>query len=149
MRIHNLTDSPIFHTIIFWWSFILFSQPITLRKVCVLEIFLTQSFRQSHYFFKEDLSFEEIVLMQSFYVQLSLLPFPFSHFFLSSFLFISLATKQDITFQIQLIKKKWFEDINKKNLNLVRMKCKIHILHHPIRDVASAFYLKLSTLYRN
>ena len=46
-------------------------------------------------------------------------------------------------------KKKWFEDINKKNLNLVRMKCKIHILHHPIRDVASAFYLKLSTLYRN
>ena len=46
---------------LFWWSFILFSQPIILRKVCVLEIFLAQSFRRPHYFFKEDLSFEEIV----------------------------------------------------------------------------------------
>ena len=46
---------------LFWWSFILFSQPIILRKICVLEIFLAQSFRRSHYFFKKDLSFEEIV----------------------------------------------------------------------------------------
>ena len=91
---------------LFWWNFILFSQPIILRKVCVLEIFLAQSFRRSYYFFKEDLSLEEIVLMQSFYVQLSLLPFPFTYFFLSSFFFISLTTKQDISFQIQLIKKK-------------------------------------------
>ena len=44
-------------------------------------------------------------LMQSFYVQNSLLPFPFPYFFLPSFLFISLTTKQDISFQIQLIKK--------------------------------------------
>ena len=95
-----------FFFFLFWWSFILFSQPIILRKVCVLEFFLAQSFRWSHYFFKEDLSFEEIILMQSFYVQLSLLPFPFPYFFLPSFLFISLTTKQDIGFQIQLIKKK-------------------------------------------
>ena len=45
-------------------------------------------------------------LMQSFYVQLSLLPFPFPYFFLHSFFFISLITKQDISFQIQLIKKR-------------------------------------------
>ena len=88
-------------------------------------------------------------LMQSFYVQLSLLPFPFPYFFLHSFLFISLTTKQDISFQIQLIKKSVFEDINKKSLNLVRMRCKIHVLHHPIRDVTSAFYLELSILYHN
>ena len=150
MRIHNLTYSPTFHTFfLFWWNFILFSQPIILRKVCVLEIFLAQFFRQSYYFFKEDLSFEEIVLMQSFYVQLSLLPFPFPYFFLPSFLFIFLTIKQDISFQIQLIKKKCFEDINKKSLNLVRMKCKIHVLHHPIRDVTSTFYLKLNTSYHN
>ena len=89
---------------LFWWSFILFSQPIILRKVCVLEIFLSQSFRRSHYFFKEE-SFWRNCLMQSFYIQLSLLPFPFPYFFLPSFLFISLITKQDISFQIQLIKK--------------------------------------------
>ena len=40
-----------------------------------------------------------------FYIQLSLLPFPFPYFFLPSFLFISLTIKQDISFQILLIKK--------------------------------------------
>ena len=149
MRIHNLINSPIFHTyFLFWLSFILFSQLIILRKVCVLEIFLSQSFRRSHYFFKEE-SFWRNCLMQSFYIQLSLLPFPFPYFFLPSFLFISLTTKQDISFQIQLIKKSVFEDINKKSLNLSRMGCKIHVLHHPIRDVTSSFYLKFSTSYHN
>ena len=89
---------------LFWWSFILFSQPIILRKVCVLEIFLAQSFRQSHYFQRRSF-FWRNCLMQSFYVQLSLLPFSFPYFFLPSFLFIFLTTKQDISFQIQLIKK--------------------------------------------
>ena len=98
-------------------------------------------FQKRHFFWRN-------CLMQSFYVQLSLLPFPFPYFFLPSFLFISLKTKQDISFQIQLIKKK-FENINKKSLNLVRMWCKIHILHYPIRDVTSTFYLKLSTSYHN
>ena len=120
MRIHNLTDSPIFHTFSFLMKFHTFSQPLILRKVCVLEIFLAQSFRWSHYFFKEDLSFEGIVLMQSFYVQFSLLPFPFPYFFLSSFLFFSVTTKQDISFQIQLTKKSVLS-ILIKSLNLVRM----------------------------
>ena len=100
-------------------------------------------------FFQKKLFFWRNCLMQSFYVKLSLLPFPFPDFFLSSFLFISLTTKGDISFQVQLIKKKCFEDINKKSLNLVRMGCKIHILHHPIRDVTSSFYLKFSTSYHN
>ena len=143
MRIHNLIDSPIFHTFfLFWWSFILFSQSIILSKVCVLKIFLTQFFRWSHYFFKEDLSFEEILLIQSFYVQLSF-PFPSLTFSsLPSFFVISLTTKQDISFQIQLIKKKCLEDINKNNPNLVRIWCKIHTLYHPIRDYHISFLLK-------
>ena len=56
-------------------------------------------------FFQKRPFFWRNCLMQSFYVQLSLLSFPFPYFFLSSFLFISLTTKQDISFQIQLIKK--------------------------------------------
>ena len=100
-------------------------------------------------FFQRRPFFWRNCLMQSFYLQLSLLPFPFPYYFLPSFIFISLTTKQDISFQIQLIKKKCFEDINKKSLNLVRMGCKIHIFYHPIRDVTSIFYWKLSTLYHN
>ena len=100
-------------------------------------------------FFQRRPFFWRNCLMQFFYVQLSLLPFPFPYFFLSSFLFISLTTKQYISFQIQLIKKKCFEDTNKKSLNLVRRGWKIHVLHHPIRDVTSTFYLKLSTSYHN
>ena len=59
-------------------------------------------------FFQRRPFFRRNCLMQSFGVQLSLLPFPFPfpYFFLPSFLFISLTTKQDISFQIQLIKKK-------------------------------------------
>ena len=100
-------------------------------------------------FFQRRPFFWRNCLIQFFYVQLSLLSFPFPYFFLPSFLFISLTTKHDISFQIQLIKKKCFEDINKKSLNLVRIGCKIHILHHPIINVTLAFYLKLSTLYHN
>ena len=43
----------LFFFFLFGWSFMLFSQPIILRKVCVLEIFLTQSLIRSHYFFKK------------------------------------------------------------------------------------------------
>ena len=57
-------------------------------------------------FFQRRHFFRRNCLMQSFYVQLSLLPFPFPYFFLPSFFFISLTTKQDISFQIQLIKKR-------------------------------------------
>ena len=103
-----------FFFFLFWWSFILFSQPIILRKICVLEIFLAQSFKRSHYFFQRRQFFWRNCLMQSFYVQLSLLPFPFPYFFLTTFLFISLTTKQDISFQIQLIKKKCFEILRKR-----------------------------------
>ena len=99
-------------------------------------------------FFQRRPFFWRNCLMQSFYVQLSLLPFPFPYFFLPSFLFISLTTKQDISFQIQLIQKSVLR-ILIKSLNLVRMECKIHVLLHPIRDVTSAFYLKLSTSYYN
>ena len=56
-------------------------------------------------YFQRRLFFWRNCLMQSFYVQLSFLPFPFPDFFLSSFLFISHTTKGDISFQVQLIKK--------------------------------------------
>ena len=111
--------------------------------------FLSTILQKAPLFFQRRPFFWRNCLMQSFYLQLSLLPFPFPYFFLPSFFFISLTTKQDISFQIQLIKKKCFEDINKKSLNLVRMGCKIHIFYHPIRDVTSIFYWKLSTLYHN
>ena len=76
------------------------------EKVCVLEIFLAQSFIYIvPLFFQRRPIFWRNCLMQSFYVQLSLLPFLFTYFFLPSFFFISLTTKQDINFQIQLIKK--------------------------------------------
>ena len=75
------------------------------EKVCVLEIFLAQSFIYTvPLFFQRRPIFWRNCLMQSFYVQLSLLPFLFTYFFLPSFFFISLTTKQDISFQIQLIK---------------------------------------------
>ena len=101
------TISPIrqyfFFFFFFWLNFILFSQSIILRKVCDLEIFLIlQTIRL---FFQRRPFFWRNCLMQSFYVQLSLLPFPFPYFFLPSFLFISLTTKHDISFQIRLIKK--------------------------------------------
>ena len=149
MRVHNLTNLLIFHTfILLWWSFILFSQPIILRKVCVLEIFLAQSFRQSHYFFKEDLSFEEIVSYNpSMYNSLF---FPFPSLTFPPFFPFHLSYNQTwYYFPNSANKKKCFEDINKKSLNFVRMWCKIHILHHPIRDVTSIFYLKLNTSYHN
>ena len=89
---------------LFWWSFILFSQTIILRKVCVLEI-LSTILQTVPLFFQRRPFFWRNCLMQSFYVQLSLLPFHFPYFFLPSFLFIFLTIKQDISFQIQLIKK--------------------------------------------
>ena len=100
-------------------------------------------------FFQRRPFFWRNCLMQSFYIQLSLLSFPFPYFFLPSFLFISLTTKRDISFQIQQIKKSVLRILIKKSLNLVRIGCKIHVLNHPIRDVTSAFYVKLKTLYHN
>ena len=67
--------------------------------------FLTTIFQTVPLFFQRRRFFWRNCLIQYFYVQLSLLPFPFPYFFLPSFLFISLTTKQDISFQIQLIKK--------------------------------------------
>jgi len=34
-----------------------------------------------------------------------------------------------------------------KSSNLVRMRCKIHVLHHSIRNTTSAFSLRLNTSY--
>ena len=67
--------------------------------------FLSKILQTVPLFFQRRPCFWRNFLMQSFYVQLSLLPFSFPYFFLPSFLFISLTTKQDISFQIQLIKK--------------------------------------------
>ena len=150
MRIHYLTDSLIFHTFFsFLMKFHTFLTTHNFEKNLCSRNFLSTILQTVQLFFQRRPFFWRNCLMQSFYVQLSLLPFPFPCFFLPSFLFISLTTKQDISFQIQLIKKKCFEDIDKKSLNLVRMGCKIHVLHHPIRDVISTFYLKLSTSYHN
>ena len=67
--------------------------------------FLSTILQMVPLFFQRRPFFWRNCLMQSFYVQLYLLPFPFPSFFLSSFLFIFLTIKQDISFQIQLIKK--------------------------------------------
>ena len=67
--------------------------------------FLSTILQSVPLFFQRKPFFWRNCLMQSFYVQLFLIPFPFPYFFPPSFLFISLTTKQDISFQIQLIKK--------------------------------------------
>ena len=151
MKIHNLIDSPIFHT--FFFSFLMkfhtFLTTHNFKKSLCSRNFLSTILQTVPLFFQRRPFFWWNCLMQSFYVQLSLLPFPFPYFFVPSFLFISLTTIQDISFQIHLIKKKCFEVINKKCLNLVRMGCKIHVLHYPIRDVTSTSYLKLNISYHN
>ena len=153
VRIHNLTDSPIFHTFFFFFSFLMkfhtFLTTHNFEKSLYSKNFLSTILQMIPLFFQRRPFFWRNCLMQSFYVQLSLLPFPFPYLFLPSFLFISLITKHNISFEIQLIKKRCFEDINKKSMNLVRMRCKIYVLHHPIRDVTSVFFLKLSTSYHN
>ena len=149
MRIHNLTNSPLFHTFFsFLMKFHTFLTTHNFEKSLCSRNFLSTILDTVPLFFQRRPFFWRNCLMQSFYVQLSLLPFPFPYFFLPSFLFISLTTKQDISFQIQLIQKSVLR-ILIKSLNLVRMGCKIHVLLHPIRDVTSAFYLKLSTSYYN
>ena len=152
VRIHNLTDSPIFHTFFFFFSFLMkfhtFLTTHNFEKSLYSKNFLSTILDTVPLFYQRRPFFWRNCLMQSFYVQLSLLPFPFTYSFLPSFLFISLTTKQDKRFQIQLIQKSVLR-ILIKSLNLVRMGCKIHVLHHPIRDVTSAFYLQFSTLYHN
>ena len=76
--------------------------------------FLSTILQMVPLFFQRRPFFWRNCLMQSFYVQLYLLPFPFPYFFLSSFLFISLTIKQDISFQIQLIKKSVLRILIKK-----------------------------------
>ena len=145
VRIHNLVDSPIIHTFFFWKKFHTFLTTYNFEKSLRSRNFLSTIFDMVRLFFQRIPFFWRNCLMQSFYVHLSLLPFSFPLFFLTSFLFISLTTKEDISFQVLLIKKKCLEDVNKKNLNLARMGCKIHGLHYPIRNVTSVFYLKFST----
>ena len=112
VRIQNLTDSPIFQT----FSIMKFHTFLTThyfeQSKCFRNLFST-ILDTVPLFFQRRLFFWRNSLMQSLYVQLSFLPFLFPDFFLSSFLFISLTTKGDISFQVQLTKKKCFEDINK------------------------------------
>ena len=107
VRINNLIDSPIFHT--FFFSFLMkfhtFLTTHNFEKSLYSKNFLRTILQMVPLFFQRRPFFWRNCLMQSFYVQLYLLPFPFPYFFLSSFLFISLTIKQDISFQIQLIKK--------------------------------------------
>ena len=103
---HNLTDLPIFHTFFFWMKFHTFLITHNFEKSLCSRNFLSTIFHTIPLFFQKRPFFWINCLMQSFYVQLSLLPFPFPYFFLPSFFFISITTKQDISFQIQLIKKR-------------------------------------------
>ena len=114
VRIQNLTDSPIFHTFFFFFiKFHTFLTAHNFEKSLRSRYYLSTILDMVLLFFQRIPFFWRNCLMQSFYVQLSFLPVPFPDFFLSSFLFISLTTKGDISFQVQLTKKKCFEDINK------------------------------------
>ena len=130
---------PIRQYFILFFSFLMkfhtFLTTHNFEKSSFFKNFLSTILHTIPLFFQRRPFFWRNYLMQFFYVQLSLLSFPFPYFFLPSFLFISLITKQNISFEIQLIKKRCFEDINKKSMNLVRMRCKIYVLHHPIRDI--------------
>ena len=114
VRIHNLIDFPIFHTFFFFlMKFQTFLTAHNFKKSLRSRNFLSIIIDMVALFFERIPFFWRNCLMQSFYVQLSFLPVLFPDFFLSSFLFISLTTKGDISFQVQLIKKKCFEDIIK------------------------------------
>ena len=95
--------------ILFFFSFLMkfhtFLTTHNFEKSLYSKNFLSTILQMVPLFFQRRPFFWRNCLMQSFYVQLYLLPFPFPYFFLSSFLFISLTIKQDISFQIQLIKK--------------------------------------------
>ena len=104
VRIQNLTDSPIFHTFFIMKFHTFLTTHYFEKSKCFRNLFST-ILDTVPLFFQRRLFFWRNSLMQSFYVQLSLLSFPFLDFFLHSFLFISLITKYDISFQIQLIKK--------------------------------------------
>ena len=104
VRIQNLTDSRIFHTFFIMKFHTFLTTHYFEKSKCFRNLF-SIILDTVPLFFQRRLFFSRNSLMQSFYVQLSLLPFPFLDFFLHSFLFISLITKYDISFQIQLIKK--------------------------------------------
>ena len=94
--------------ILFYFFLIKFHTFLTthnFEKILCSRNFLSTIFQTVPLFFQRRHFFWRNCLMQSFYVQLSLLPFLFTYFFLPSFFFISLTTKQDISFQIQLIKE--------------------------------------------
>ena len=103
----HLTDSLIFHT--FFFSFLMkFHAFLTIHnfeRSLRSKNFLSTILDMVPLFFQRIPFFWRNCLMQSFSVQLSLLSFPFPYFFLPSFLFISLTSKHDISFKIQLIKK--------------------------------------------
>ena len=103
------TISPIRQYFFFFFSFLMkFHTFLTIHnfeKSLCSRNFLNTVLHTIPLFFQGRPFFWRNCLMQSFYVQNSLLPFPFPYFFLPSFLFISLTTKQDISFQTQLIKK--------------------------------------------
>ena len=112
VRIQNLTDSRIFHTFFIMKFHTFLTTHYFEKSKCFRNLF-SIILDTVPLFFQRRLFFWRNSLMQSLYVQLSFLPFLFPDFFLSSFLFISLTTKGDISFQVQLTKKKCFEDINK------------------------------------
>ena len=106
VRIHNLIDLPIFHTFFFFlMKFQTFLTAHNFEKSFRSRNFLSIIIDMVPLFFERIPFFWRNCLMQSFYVQISFLPFPFTDFFLSSFLFVSLTSEGDMSFQFQLIKK--------------------------------------------
>ena len=106
VRVNNLIDSPIFHTFFFFLiKFHTFLTTHNFEKSLRSRYYLSTILDMVLLFFQRIPFFWRNCLMQSFYVQLSFLPVPFPDFFLSSFLFIFLTAKGDISFQVQLIKK--------------------------------------------
>ena len=109
VRIQNLIDLPIFLTFFFFFFFFMkfhtFLTAHNFEKSLRSRNFLSTILDMVQLFFERKPFFWRNCLMRSFYVQLSFLPFSILDFFLSSFVFISLTTKGNISFQVQLIKK--------------------------------------------
>ena len=149
VRIHNLIDLPIFRTFFFLMKFHTFLTTQYFEKSLCSRNFLNTIFRTVPLFFQRRTFFLKKLfnaILPCTTLSSSLFP---PVLFPPFFPFHLPYNQIGYWFPNSANKKKCSEDINKNSLNLVRTWCKIHVLHHPIRDVTSAFYLKLSTSYHN